>query len=542
MSEIVSFHPKAIEDIQSVNNWQFVYSLYLWSDFASRYASKHTLIQSLIHPLSQLIYGTIKLNKGQRWVPLRFHCISMLHNLAGVPIPCSEKLSEGEQSSKDDNDIKIPLVGRALSSENRLLIPTLPLLLDVFQLVNFNQRATRPSNAPLDLRLLLHFSPSQKHETALNDAIISWLFDLLAECMALHANSVAFPEYSLPMITEIKQFLRVCRVAAFCRQLKALMTKVREHSEWILKCRRRIRNLTSKNEVLNVESTCTLLDSSNEILPFWRFYSQHKQIRSVELNRLTERHKKEPIPTDANVEFDSKKRKIESDNSDTDSDHSDSSYDIDDGQTVTHVSKSKGKKKIKTKKDKTKMNGEVSLNNDKQNKATTNLDKNDAYESDESDFDLEAALMDEGDDNKSEITGAPDELSEFELEGVSSDEHSDMEDSFNVDLDHDDDDDNDDNDGEYNLTLNENSDVEMPDDLLKSCKLPRKQEVNENTMMNKKKKANSYLIVKTPTPKVKPIKITPESKQSAMTDSDPIMKNKQRKLKKKKRKNSSTNQ
>ncbi|VDP01479.1 unnamed protein product [Schistosoma margrebowiei] len=224
---------------------------------------------------------------------MHFHCISMLHNMAGVPVLCEANLSEGKQTLMENNDLRLPLTGRALSADNRLLIPTLPILLDVFQLVNFNQRSGRVSNAPLDLRLLLHFTPSQLRETASNDAIISWVFDLLAECMALHANSIVFPEYSLPLVTEVKQFLHVCRVASFCRQMKALMIKVREHSEWIIKCRRRVRNLASKNEMLNIESTCTFINNSNKLLPFWQFYVQHKQIRFNELNRLTESNKKE---------------------------------------------------------------------------------------------------------------------------------------------------------------------------------------------------------------------------------------------------------
>ncbi|CAH8825132.1 unnamed protein product [Trichobilharzia szidati] len=497
------------EDIQSVNNWQFVYSLYLWSDFTSRYAGSHTLVQTLIHPLTQLIYGTIKLNKGQRWIPLRFHCISMLHNLAGVPIPCEPTASEDkQQSSTDDTALKLPLVGRALSSETRLLIPTLSLLLDVFQLVNFNQRAGRVSNAPLDLRLLLHFSPSQKHETASNDAIISWLFDLLAECMALHANSIAFPEYSLPFITEVKQFLRVCRVASFCRQMKALMLKVREHSEWIVKCRRRVRNLTSKNEVRNVESTCTLFDNTNKLLPFWQFYLQHKQIRSTELNRLTESNKKEPIPTDTTTEYDSMKTKSESD--DSDSDHSDSSYDIDDGRTVTHVSKSKGKKKAKK-------DGQVGISGDKAAQDKANND-----ESEESDFDLEAALMDEDDnDNKSEITGAPDELSEFELEGDSSDEYSDEKDSFTTDFDGDD---------------NEDSDVEMTD-LTKSSKPSVNRKKKTSVAVKKKVKTNNHVVPKKPIPKGKRVSATSKSQQPAIKHSDPtktqsLVKDKKKKAKK----------
>ncbi|RTG85144.1 nucleolar complex protein 2 [Schistosoma bovis] len=359
--------------------------------------------------------------------------------MAGVPVLCEANLSEGKQTLVENNDLRLPLTGRALSADNRLLIPTLPILLDVFQLVNFNQRSGRVSNAPLDLRLLLHFTPSQLRETASNDAIISWLFDLLAE-------------------------------SSFCRQMKALMIKVREHSEWIIKCRRRVRNLASKNEMLNIESTCTFIDNSNKLLPFWQFYVQHKQIRFNELNRLTESNKKEPMP---NTDYNLSKRKTESDSSNSDSEHSDSSYDIDDGKTVTHVSKSKVKQK--SKKEKTKKHekkNDVNSKNEEPSKPTLNTD-----ESDESDFDLEAALMDE--DDKSVNNCDLDELPDFELEGVSTDEYSDEEDELSNDVD---------NDPE---NFEGNSDIEMTD-LSKSLKISKKQQKAKTT----KKKTNNHVVPK----------------------------------------------
>lgn len=125
----------------------------------------------------------------------------MLHILSGVPT-----LSETSVTDKClsvDGQKSTSLTGHALAPARRVLVPSLPLLLDTFQLVNFNRRASSASKAPIDLRLLLHFSPSQRRETASLDAIISWLIDLLTEAAAIHANSVVFPEYALPMISAV---------------------------------------------------------------------------------------------------------------------------------------------------------------------------------------------------------------------------------------------------------------------------------------------------------------------------------------------------
>ncbi len=55
----------------------------------------------------------------------------------------------------------------------------------------------------MDLRLMLHFSPSQRKETACMDAVSAWLHDLLTEAITLYASSVAFPEYVAPAVSEV---------------------------------------------------------------------------------------------------------------------------------------------------------------------------------------------------------------------------------------------------------------------------------------------------------------------------------------------------
>ncbi|KAG5441658.1 Nucleolar complex protein 2 [Clonorchis sinensis] len=379
------------EDLQAVQNWQFVNSFQLWSEFVAKYHTSHKLIRSLIHPLVQLLIGTVRLSPGERWIPLRFHCVSLLHTLAGVPT-----LRHNTDVEKTETDI-LPLTGNALSPANRLLVPSLSLLLDTFHFVNFNRRATSVSPAPLDLRLLLHFSPSQRKETASLDAVVSWLVDLLTEAAAIQANSVAFPEFVLPLVNELKQFSRTCRVAAFTRQTKALQAKLREHSDWICVQRRRVRSLANLEEIVRLESSLSVLDGSAAMAPFWTFYVCHKEVRAQELARLTESHKKDAIPD----ETAQPKRKFQStiggdSDEDSDSVESDESYDVDDGTSITHVSKSKKRDSLA-----------MDVDRDTGGSATGNAD------SEDSDFDLEAALKEP--EEKSGSEASADEVTDFEL-------------------------------------------------------------------------------------------------------------------------------
>ncbi|KAA0188930.1 Nucleolar complex protein 2 [Fasciolopsis buskii] len=431
------------EDKQAVQNWQFVESLRLWAELVAIHAGSHQLLHSLVHPLVQIIVALVKLNPGERWIPLRFHCVEMLHILSGVPT-----LSETSVTDKClsvDGQKSTSLTGHALAPARRVLVPSLPLLLDTFQLVNFNRRASSASKAPIDLRLLLHFSPSQRRETASLDAIISWLIDLLTEAAAIHANSVVFPEYALPMISALKQFVHTCRVPAFTRPAKALLAKVREHSDWMKNQRRRLNSLANSDELVQFESRLSVLDDQTKISPFWAFYVNHKQIRATELAHLTKCHQKDVLADDeqSSTQYPKDRKKSgklsasrDSSEESGDSDDSDASYDIDDGITVTHVSKSKDKHK---KSDNT--NGV-----EKPQELTTSVpaishskgkpvkvDEND----DDSDFDLEAALN-EPEQNDDSDEAAPDQVTDFELSDSDADdgnEESDGDEDLSEDVD-----------------------------------------------------------------------------------------------------------
>uniref|UniRef100_A0A5K3FCE5 U3 snoRNP protein n=2 Tax=Mesocestoides corti TaxID=53468 RepID=A0A5K3FCE5_MESCO len=320
------------EECRSVYNWQFICSLKFWCEFVAQ-RSSNDLIKTLIHPLTQVILGAVRLSPGSRWIPLRFHCVECLHVLAGV----DKRLRNVETQE-----------GKALT--RTVLVPSIPLLLDVFQLVDFNKRASSASKAPMDLRLMLHFSQSQRKETAYLDAVVSWLHDLLTESLCLYSNSVAFPEYAAPAISEIKAFLKSCRVAAFARNFKSLLTKAIEHVDFVKRKRSSIKSLMDSNAIANLESALGQLDS-----PLLAYYLVHRSVRSHELAVLTERFKYEgeehmkagdgfEDETRASAER-SKRRRAGgsgSDDDDDDGDESDSnaSYDMDDGTTVAHVSRS----------------------------------------------------------------------------------------------------------------------------------------------------------------------------------------------------------
>ncbi|KAM7538665.1 hypothetical protein Aperf_G00000051812 [Anoplocephala perfoliata] len=386
-----AFMHSSKDEIRSVYNWQFICSLEMWCEFVARYSDSNELIKSLIHPLNTIILGAVRLSPGSRWIPIRFHFVECLHTLAGI----DNKLRILENGETKPEEVK---------ATNPVLVPSLPLLLDVFQLFDFNQRSSAGSSAPMDLRLMLHFSPSQRKQTACVDAVAAWLHDLMTESLCLYANSVAFPEYSASALTEIRQFLKSCKVANFTRNFKSLVMKVREQVDLVRQRRAGIKSLFEQAAIVDLESTLGQLDT-----PLLAYYVAHRRVRVHELSVLTERFKSEDmehmktedafenemdeIPKDKDATKSSKRSKKSKDNYEEDSDEfdaeSDASYDIDDGKTVTHVSRS-GKKTEKSKK-----------------ADASNSD------SEEEDIDLDAALNEEEDLDEVENE---DELKEFRID------------------------------------------------------------------------------------------------------------------------------
>jgi len=80
----------------------------LWTNVVGvLYNNKEKLIQQLVHPLTEVIVGTIRLIPTARYYPLRFHCIRLLVKLSEL---------------------------------TTVFTPVLPFLLEMFEMTDFNKR------------------------------------------------------------------------------------------------------------------------------------------------------------------------------------------------------------------------------------------------------------------------------------------------------------------------------------------------------------------------------------------------------------------
>nr|SVE75640.1 EOG090X02MG [Daphnia hispanica] len=231
--------------IMTVYNWQFVHCLHLWGALLGALPDSQ-LLRPLLYPLVQIAIGSINLVPTGKYYPLRFQIVSILNQL---------------------------------SSDTGTYIPALSFLLEILQNHKFDKKPSKVSMKPLELSCVLRVSQSQMGESGYRDAIIDLLYDHLLETLNCQSHSSAFPEIALPVILQLKHFIKKSTMANYTKKMKQLVEKVQETVQFVEKQRSQVHfDLADTKAVLALENQIKQSGT-----PLTNYHSSWKKMRDREM-------------------------------------------------------------------------------------------------------------------------------------------------------------------------------------------------------------------------------------------------------------------
>ena len=178
-----AMNKKTAEAMGAVYCWQFLHCLKLWvavlteacqSNDCEGANGEEQLLQSLLFPLTQVIFGTARLIPSTRFLPLRLHCVRLLQQLAAAA---------------------------------EVFLPTTSLLLDAFDLKEISlppKKVVKGNAQPLAVTLRLRAdSPLRTMEEL--EMCVSEVFVLLNREVDLYQYSAGFPEFAVRICQRLKK-------------------------------------------------------------------------------------------------------------------------------------------------------------------------------------------------------------------------------------------------------------------------------------------------------------------------------------------------
>lgn len=174
------------DSFRMVYNWQFTHSLDFWSCVLAYHctpekeaeAGKESQLKLLVYPLVQVTLGAMRLIPTALYFPLRFHLV------------------------------------RSLLRTSRATDTYIPLASPLLEVLASAEMKKPPKNTTLkafDFAVSYKASKAYLRTRVYQDGVGEQVVELLGEFMYLWSKSIAFPELALPVIIQLKRWLKQSR-------------------------------------------------------------------------------------------------------------------------------------------------------------------------------------------------------------------------------------------------------------------------------------------------------------------------------------------
>lgn len=169
-----------------IYNWQYTHSLDFWSVVLAEHCSplkeaeagRESQLKLLVYPLVQVTLGAMRLIPSSTYFPLRFHLVRSILRL---------------------------------SRSTGTYVPLAAPLLEVLTSVEMKKPPKSSTLKPLDFAVSYKAPKSYLRTRTYQDGVGEQVVELLSEFLLLWATNIAFPEFSLPVVIQLKRYLKQSR-------------------------------------------------------------------------------------------------------------------------------------------------------------------------------------------------------------------------------------------------------------------------------------------------------------------------------------------
>ncbi|EFQ25427.1 Noc2p family protein [Colletotrichum graminicola] len=254
-----------------VYNWQYTHSLDFWSCVLAEHCSplkeaetgKEGQLKLLIYPLVQVTLGAMRLIPSPTFFPLRFHLIRSILRL---------------------------------SRATNTYIPLASALIEVLESADMRRFPKASSIKPLDFKVAYKAPKSYLRTRVYQDGVGEQVVELLSEYFTIWAKNIAFPEFALPVLIQLKRWLKQARKTStgnknnkVISQIVLLVQKLEANAKFIEEKRAKV-EFAPKDRA---QVDAFLRDFDWEKTPLGAFVVVQRKIRDQKAKALEEARKED---------------------------------------------------------------------------------------------------------------------------------------------------------------------------------------------------------------------------------------------------------